>query len=139
MEVSMAMTHESAFSIICCHLYCPRMPPVLPVGKELEACLASFKALACCDQGKSAFLSMFEQFQSLVLSDKEMEKGNSRDSDSGFYDQCNWIKSSPLLVCCRKLLDFIESEIECSVKVFESINLLSVGCLHLSSGCERSV
>ncbi|CAN6455259.1 unnamed protein product [Victoria cruziana] len=109
---------------------------VLPVGKELEACLASFKALACCDQGKSAFFSMFEHFKSVVLSDKEMEEGNSRDSDSGFFDQYNWMKSSPLLICWRKLLQFIELEIECPIKVFESINLLSVGCFHLSSGYE---
>ncbi|XP_031496398.1 protein virilizer homolog isoform X2 [Nymphaea colorata] len=141
--LSTAKMHEKCINCCatvrdCCSIchYVLQFCQVLPVGKELEACLASFKALACCDQGKSAFLSMFEQFQSLVLSDKEMEKGNSRDSDSGFYDQCNWMKSSPLLVCCRKLLDFIESEIECSLKVFESFNLLCVGCLHLSSGCE---
>ncbi|KAI9122390.1 hypothetical protein K1719_007079 [Acacia pycnantha] len=90
---------------------------VLPVGKELVACLTAFRELASCGEGRIAFGAILEPFDH----DKVVSYYNHSDAE--------WRKCPPLLGCLIKLLRSIDTQEGLSTFVIEAIYALSVGSL----------
>ncbi|KAM6547755.1 hypothetical protein CsatB_019431 [Cannabis sativa] len=106
---------------------------VLPVGKELLACLTVFKELGSDNVGQNTLVVIFNR----VLSRTEeigSHRAQERDDngDYGNVDEFEWRKQPPLLCCWKKLLQSIDSKDGFSDYAIESINAL---CLGSSSFC----
>ncbi|KAJ4969679.1 hypothetical protein NE237_002778 [Protea cynaroides] len=76
---------------------------VLPVGRELVACLTTFKELASCCEGRSAFMSTSAQLQASTFENLEPTGRRESDADDNLLDEYGWIRHPPLLYCCRNL------------------------------------
>ncbi|XP_028787721.1 protein virilizer homolog [Neltuma alba] len=90
---------------------------VLPVGKELVACLTAFRELASCGEGQIAFGAILEP--------------HDHDNDVNYYNhsEVEWRKCPPLLGCLIKLLRSVDTQEGLSTFVIEAIYALSVGSL----------
>ncbi|KAK4272667.1 hypothetical protein QN277_021186 [Acacia crassicarpa] len=97
---------------------------VLPVGKELVACLTAFRELASCGEGRIAFEAILEPFDH----DKVVSYYN--------HSEAEWRKCPPLLDCLIKLLRSIDTQEGLSTFVIEAIYALSVGSLRFCMGGE---
>ncbi|KAF6147683.1 hypothetical protein GIB67_003014 [Kingdonia uniflora] len=116
------------YSLILHHLL--NLCRVLPVGKELLACLIAFRKLAICSEGRSAFASISVQIQSASCEDLEKERemnvdGGESAVDNGF----NWQKCMPLLHCWKSLVKAIDNNDSLSIYALEAVNQLSLGAL----------
>ncbi|KAL5545698.1 hypothetical protein UlMin_005385 [Ulmus minor] len=101
---------------------------VLPVGKELLACLAAFKDLGSCNEGRASLATIFYRIQSIG----EHESHGGHEWDVSRYDlftEFEWRKQPPLLCCWRKLLKSVDHRNDLSDYLIESINALSLGSL----------
>ncbi|XP_043719818.1 protein virilizer homolog [Telopea speciosissima] len=81
---------------------------VLPVGRELVACLTVFKELASCCEGRSAFISTSAELQASTFENLEPKRRRDGDANDAAFYECGWIKHPPLLYCCRNLLRSID-------------------------------
>ncbi|XP_073107829.1 protein virilizer homolog isoform X2 [Elaeis guineensis] len=102
---------------------------VLPVGKELLACLVTFKELTSCSHGRSALASLFSQMRSSTLEQTERDE---RYGDSTTSTEHDWRWPPPFLSCFKKLLRSLESK-DCTLTfVIEIAHALSLSALSLS-------
>ncbi|KAM1647231.1 hypothetical protein EV2_008988 [Malus domestica] len=97
--------------------YFLRFCQVLPVGKELLACLTAFKELGACSEGQKALAATL--YPALSVEDHE------------------WRKSPPLLSCCKNLLRSVYSKDGLSSYGIEAVNALSVGSFRFCLDGER--
>ncbi|XP_043712875.1 protein virilizer homolog [Telopea speciosissima] len=79
---------------------------VLPVGRELVACLTTFKELASFCEGRSAFMSSSAQLRATFENLEPMR--NEGDANDTLLDESGSIRHPPLLYCCRNLLRSID-------------------------------
>ena len=93
---------------------------VLPVGKELLACLTAFKELASCSEGQMAIGASHVH---------ELELRNDRNVNYNDPSVAEWKKSPPLLSCWMKLLRSIDTKDGWSTYAIEAVYALSVGSL----------
>lgn len=105
---------------------------VLPVGKELLACLTAFKELGYCSEGRRALAATFDCVSS-VVDDREKD-GNGNYSLPNVYE---WRKSPPLLCCCKNLLRSVDSKDGLSSYTIEAVNALSMGSFSFCLDGER--
>ncbi|KVH90545.1 Protein virilizer [Cynara cardunculus var. scolymus] len=110
-------------SLLLFHLL--RLIKVLPVGRELVACLLAFKDLGSSSEGRSGLLSVFLHVQSSYGEESEPE---SRQVIDGKFDLLE-LNNNPLLFCWRTLLNYIEMEDVPSVSAIEAVEALSSGAL----------
>lgn len=102
---------------------------VLPVGRELVACVISFKELISSSQGRSAILSFLSQIRTSALEEQESVE---RDTDANNLNDCDWRRSPPFLSCLKKLLISFDSKDSGSTFVIETIYALSLSAMRLS-------
>ncbi|KAI3682539.1 hypothetical protein L1987_82588 [Smallanthus sonchifolius] len=103
-----------------------RLVKLLPVGKELVACLSAFKDLGFSSEGQSGLLSIFLHIQS---SPNEESDPDSRQLVNDDSDIIELKRSPPLLFCWRTLLNSFESDDVPSVPTIEAVEALSLGAL----------
>ncbi|KAF5772922.1 putative protein virilizer [Helianthus annuus] len=99
---------------------------LLPVGKELVACLSAFKDLGSSSEGRSGLLSVLLRIQSANNDESDL------DSRHLIYDNFDLIelkKSPPLLFCWRTLLNSVEDDVPSTLTV-EAVEALSLGALN---------
>lgn len=100
---------------------------VLPVGKELLACLTAFKELASCGEGQMAFGTTNFGFHS---HDRELEpRKDDRNVSYNVPSVAEWRKCPPLLSCWMKLLRSIDTKEGLSTYAIEAVYALSVASL----------
>ncbi|RZC25775.1 protein virilizer homolog [Glycine soja] len=100
---------------------------VLPVGKELLACLTAFKELASCGEGQMAFGATHFGIHSHAL---ELEpRKDDRNVNYNVSSVAEWIKCPPLLSCWMKLFRSIDTKKGLSAYAIEAAYALSVGSL----------
>ncbi|XP_038985471.1 protein virilizer homolog isoform X2 [Phoenix dactylifera] len=114
-------------SVIVQHVL--KLCQVLPVGRELLACLVTFKELTSCSQGRSALSSLFSQLRSFTLEQTERDE---RYCDGTISNEYEWRSPPPFLNCFKKLLRSLESK-DCTLTcVVEIAYGLSLSALSLS-------
>lgn len=110
--------------------YILKLSQVLPVGRELLACLFAFKELGACNEAQSALASIFSHV--LPGSIKKLESETSHEMEVG-YNLLNEFESRkypPLLCCWIKLLRSIDAKDSLSTYAIEAAGALSLGALH---------
>ncbi|PSS01624.1 Protein virilizer like [Actinidia chinensis var. chinensis] len=113
------LTPEDCSRILC---YLLKLCKVLPVGRELFACLSTFKDLGSCSEGQRALLSMLLQIQS--------SRNEGYDSDGRqLFNAFEWRKSPPLLCCWITLLRSLDSKDVVPDYAIEAVAALSSGAL----------
>ncbi|QCE05165.1 Virilizer [Vigna unguiculata] len=101
---------------------------VLPVGKELLACLTAFKELASCGEGQMAFGTTHLGIHSLSY-ELDPQKGD-RNMNYSVSSVAEWRKCPPLLSCWMKLLKSMDDTKEgLSTYAIEAVYALSVGSI----------
>ncbi|XP_017414401.1 protein virilizer homolog isoform X2 [Vigna angularis] len=101
---------------------------VLPVGKELLACLTAFKELASCGEGQVAFGATYLGIHSLAY-ELDPQKGD-RNVNYSVSSVAEWRKCPPLLSCWMKLLKSMDDTKEgLSTYAIEAVYALSVGSI----------
>ncbi|XP_071701386.1 protein virilizer homolog isoform X2 [Rutidosis leptorrhynchoides] len=103
-----------------------RLVKILPVGKELVACLSAFKDLGSSSEGRSGLLSIFTHVRSL---DKEESESDSTQIVDAHFELIELKKSPPLLFCLSTILDSIDMDDVPSVSAHEAVEALSLGVL----------
>lgn len=98
---------------------------VLPVGKELVACLAAFRTLGSCSEGKTALASILIDI--FNVNERESE-GHKKGSDS-CLNVSSWRMNPPLLCCWKKLLISIDSNDYIPRYAIQAVDALSSGSL----------
>ncbi|CAL0299449.1 unnamed protein product [Lupinus luteus] len=100
---------------------------VLPVGKELLACLAAFKELASCSKGQMAIEATLSGIHSHAGEhDSRNDDGNVNYNGPSVSE---WENHPPLLSCWVKLLRSIGAKEDLATYTIEAVYALSVGCL----------
>ncbi|CAK8571309.1 unnamed protein product [Lathyrus sativus] len=99
---------------------------VLPVGKELLACLIAFKELASCSKGQMAFEAVLSGFHYNAC---ELDQKDDMDVNYNVPSMAEWKKCPPLLSCWMKLLRSIDTMEGLSPYAIEAVYALSVGSL----------
>ncbi|KAL1813356.1 hypothetical protein ACET3Z_023421 [Daucus carota] len=109
--------------------YCLKLCKVLPVGRELVACLLAFKAISSSAEGRSAFQSIYLCVRS--SGDQELKSEAKHGGDGKFFtiDAPKWKKHPPLLHCWLTLLRSISSGNLPQVHAVEALAALSLGVL----------
>ncbi|ONK69373.1 uncharacterized protein A4U43_C05F22180 [Asparagus officinalis] len=106
---------------------------VLPVGKELLACLLTLKEFTCSFQGRTALFSIFRKYQPSARQDHgETEK----ELDMNIPDECNWRQFPPFLCCWKMLSGYLNSRDDSMNYIIEAVYALTLSALHLSIGSE---
>ncbi|XP_077212737.1 embryo defective 2016 isoform X2 [Tasmannia lanceolata] len=127
-KCSFELLSTEDFSLIGCHIL--RLCKVLPVGKELEACLLVFKELASFSQGRSAIASIL-QIDSSDFEEPETGKEKEKDGCSNLSAEYDWRSCPPLLGCWKNLQQSIDAKDHISVYAVEAVNTLCLGALSL--------
>ncbi|KAL3755539.1 hypothetical protein ACJRO7_002572 [Eucalyptus globulus] len=99
---------------------------VLGVGKELLACVRSFKEISSCKEGRDSLMAAFGSFSSSVVHERDRGHGTNQiynGSESG------WSKCAPLLCCWKKMWSSSEAGDGSSSFATQGLDLLSSGCL----------
>ncbi|KAL0338697.1 UNVERIFIED_CONTAM: protein virilizer [Sesamum angustifolium] len=115
----------------CCIFwsYLLRFCMVLPVGRELLACLAAFKEMGSSADGQSALLSFVKHIQSSTIQDSESQINRESDASYGKVHASEWKEHPPLLCCWTSLLRSIDSKNVPPVQVAVAIHTLTSGAL----------
>lgn len=100
---------------------------VLPVGKELLACLTAFKELASYGEGQMAFGATNFGFHSHVHELEPLK--DDRNASYNVPSVAEWRKCPPLISCWMKLLRSIDTKEGLSTYALEAVYALSVGSL----------
>ncbi|XP_057962822.1 protein virilizer homolog isoform X2 [Malania oleifera] len=103
---------------------------ILPVGRELFACLRALKDLGSCYEGRSALLSIFLHIKSSSAEELESTKQNQKDEDNNLFSEHEWRNSPPLLCCWIQLLSTIDSDDSSSFNAIEIVGALSLAALN---------
>ncbi|KAJ0980701.1 hypothetical protein J5N97_008956 [Dioscorea zingiberensis] len=112
-------------SLIGRHLL--KLCEILPVGRELLACVITLKKLSSCSQGRSVIASICFHSGSLTEGQEPIEKyANGNTSD---LHDLRW--SSPFLNCLKKLLRFLDSKDGTSKFVVEIVFALASCAIYL--------
>lgn len=108
--------------------YLLKLCQILPVGRELLACLTVFKELGSCNEGQNALMAVFLRARS---SDEELEleKGHERGGTYNVLNEYEWMKLPPLLCCWTKLLRSVDPSDSFPAYAIEAIGALSLGAL----------
>lgn len=115
-------------SVMIHHLL--KLCQVLPVGKELLACLSALKEMASSSQGQRAFISGFAQIQSSAQGDLESRMGREIEGSS-VSDEYDWKGCSPLLSCWKNLLGSLDVKDGHSIYAMEAVNVFCLGAFSL--------
>ncbi|XP_057426719.1 protein virilizer homolog isoform X3 [Lotus japonicus] len=100
---------------------------VLPVGKELLACLIAFKELGSCSEGQMAFGATLSGIHS---HDRDLDpQKDDLNVNHNVPSVTEWTKCPPLLSCWMKLLGSIDTMESLSTYAIEAVYALSVGSL----------
>ncbi|KAG8376803.1 hypothetical protein BUALT_Bualt09G0101900 [Buddleja alternifolia] len=102
---------------------------VLPVGRELLACLSAFKEMGASSVGSSALLSISDHIQSSTIEDCESQIKHENDARWSTLPASEWKENPPLLCCWTTLLRSIDSKDVAAVQVAAAINTLALGAL----------
>ncbi|KAL0309460.1 UNVERIFIED_CONTAM: protein virilizer [Sesamum radiatum] len=115
----------------CCIFwsYLLRFCMVLPVGRELLACLAALKEMGSSADGQSALLSFVKHIQSSTIQDSESQINRESDASYGKVHAFEWKEHPPLLCCWTSLLRSIDSKNVPPVQVAVAIHTLTSGAL----------
>ncbi|GMH23020.1 hypothetical protein Nepgr_024863 [Nepenthes gracilis] len=100
---------------------------VLPVGKELLACLTAFKVLASRAEGQAALLEIFRNIKSSISTETHQERVHERHGDCSSYIDVEWRKL-PLLCCWISLYRSVEKGSP-SMYAIEALEALCLGAL----------
>ena len=109
---------------------------VLPVGKELLACLVALKEFIYSIQGRTALLSICSEFQASVLKEHGADE---KDVDINIPDECHWRQSPPFFCCWKKLLRSLDSKDNSSTYIIEAVHALALSAMSLCTENERYV
>ena len=104
---------------------------VLPVGKELFACVRAFKEVGSCREGRN---SLTAAVSSMV---HEQDKGTESKIYNG--SESRRTKDRPLLCCWKKIWSSSDSTDDSSAFAVQGINQLSSGCLSFCIDGKRLV
>ncbi|CAK7342049.1 unnamed protein product [Dovyalis caffra] len=123
--------HSSAsMSAKDCSLILPyllKFCQVLPVGKELLSCVACFKDLSYCNEGRSACVTTLHHIYTSI---EEHKSGNGQERNKNYnLDDIEWRKHPPFLSCWIRLLKSVDSKEELSICAIEAVATLSIGAL----------
>ncbi|KAK4396587.1 protein virilizer [Sesamum angolense] len=123
----------------CCIFwsYLLRFCMILPVGRELLACLAAFKEMGSSADGQSALLSFVKHIQSSTIQDSESQINRESDASYGKVHASEWKEHPPLLCCWTSLLRSIDSKNVPPVQVAVAIHTLTSGALGICMDRER--
>ncbi|KAK2454634.1 protein virilizer protein [Trifolium repens] len=99
---------------------------VLPVGKELLACLLAFKELASCSEGQMAFEAILS---GVHYNARELDQKDDMDVNYNIPSIAEWRKCPPLLSCWMKFLRSLDTTEGLSPDAIEAVYALSVGSL----------
>ncbi|XP_075637615.1 protein virilizer homolog isoform X2 [Castanea sativa] len=102
---------------------------VLPVGKELLACLTALRELGSCNEGRSALAAISFHIQS-ANQELESDRGHERDENYNLFSEFEWRRRPPLLSCWKKLLRSVDIKDDLSTNVIEAVDALCLGALH---------
>ncbi|KAL7225923.1 hypothetical protein ACSBR1_021135 [Camellia fascicularis] len=120
------LTTEDCSRIFLCLL---KLCKILPVGRELLACLSTFKELGSCSEGQSALLSIFLHIQSSSTEEYDSDSRHERDGSYNLLNALEWRKSPPLLCCWITLLRSLDSKDDVPDFAIEAVGALSSGAL----------
>ncbi|XP_011094238.1 uncharacterized protein LOC105173993 isoform X2 [Sesamum indicum] len=109
--------------------YLLRFCMVLPVGRELLACLAAFKEMGSSTEGQSSLLSFVKHIQSSTIQDSESQINHESDASYGKIHASEWKEHPPLLCCWTSLLRSIDSKNVPREQVAVAIHTLTSGAL----------
>ncbi|CAI9097590.1 OLC1v1034059C1 [Oldenlandia corymbosa var. corymbosa] len=113
--------------VILLHLL--KLFKVLPIGKEMLACLSAFKELGSSTEGRSALLSIFLKVQSSLGENFEVEGRHGDDEDLKIVNAHEWRAHPPLQECLSRLLMSIVSKDVSPEYAVQAIGQLSKGAL----------
>ncbi|KAL3536025.1 hypothetical protein ACH5RR_004486, partial [Cinchona calisaya] len=102
---------------------------VLPVGKELLACVSALKELGSSTLGRDALLDIFLKVQPFMVEDCTLENRGGDDRDLRIINPCEWKENPPLRVCWSTFLMSIASRDGSPEYAVEAIGLLASGAL----------
>ncbi|XP_075509532.1 LOW QUALITY PROTEIN: protein virilizer homolog [Primulina tabacum] len=126
-NVTDKFTAETCFIFLT---YLLKFCMVLPVGKELFACLSAFKEMGSSGEGQSALLSIFTHIQSLALEDSESRVNRESNARFNILNASEWMEHPPLLCCWNTLLSSFSSKDVPAVHVASAIDTLSLGAFN---------
>ncbi|KAL3642732.1 hypothetical protein CASFOL_013547 [Castilleja foliolosa] len=109
--------------------YLFRFFTVLPLGKELLACLSAFKQMGSSTEGQRALLAIAKHTESSTIQDSESQIKSETDASGAVIRASEWKERPPLLCCWTNLLRSFESNYAPEVEVAEAIYTLSSGAL----------
>lgn len=101
---------------------------VLPVGKELLACLAAFGELGSCSEGRSALAAISFHIQS-DTQELELGRGDERDGKDNLLSEFEWRRHPPMLSCWKKLLTSVDTKDGLSTDAIEAVDALSLSAV----------
>ncbi|XP_052200578.1 protein virilizer homolog [Diospyros lotus] len=107
--------------------YLLKLGKVLPVGRELHACLSTFKEFCSSSEGQTALLSIFMHAQSSRT--EEYDSDGRHETDGNLFNALEWRKSPPLLCCWITLLRSLDSKDVIPDFAIEAVGALSSGAL----------
>ncbi|XP_047337824.1 protein virilizer homolog [Impatiens glandulifera] len=110
---------------------------VLPVGKELLACLSAFKETCLASEGQQALLSITNHVKALFAKESDSTSMNEEPSYSSVFDTLNWKKHPPLLCCWINLLKSLDSRDVLPDHAIDAVTALSCGVLKFCMVAER--
>ncbi|KAG0494568.1 hypothetical protein HPP92_005562 [Vanilla planifolia] len=105
-----------------------RLCQVVPVGKELLACMATLKEFISSDVGRRTLKAILLQSQTSVV---EEYKGNENDAKEYVPDSDDWRIYPPFLQCWEKLLSCLDADDDTLNFAVETAYLLSSCALSL--------
>ncbi|KAL2463984.1 embryo defective [Forsythia ovata] len=121
-----SLTAEECIKLLS---YLLKFSVVLPVGKELVACLSAFKEMGSSTEGQSALLSIFMHIRSSGIEISESQSRRESDGRYNLIDVPDWREHPPLLCCWTALLRSIVSKDISPVYTAAAIVTLSTGAL----------
>ncbi|GAB4834106.1 hypothetical protein Ancab_032360 [Ancistrocladus abbreviatus] len=107
------------------HLF--KLLQVLPVGKELLACVIAFKELASRAEGQKALLEVFLHIKSKIINENQPERSHETHGVFSSLNDVEW-KKFPLLSCWISLYRSIEMD-GLSTFAIEAVDALCLGAL----------
>ncbi|CAA3021769.1 Hypothetical predicted protein [Olea europaea subsp. europaea] len=116
--------------------YLLKFSMVLPVGKELVACLSAFKEMGSTTEGQNALLSIYMHLCSSGIEISESQSMRENDGSYNLIDISDWREQPPLLCCWTTLLRSIASNDISPVYTAAAIVTLSTGALRFCMGGE---
>ncbi|KAL6575077.1 hypothetical protein OROMI_012362 [Orobanche minor] len=106
-----------------------RLCMVLPLGKELLACLSAFKEMCSSTECQIALLTIVKHVCSSTIQDSVSQIENESYPSWGIIRASEWQEHPPLLCCWTNLFRSFESDYVPAVQVADAIYSLASGAL----------